>query len=76
MADVGGVEAEEVESDGFGGREVGGVEGDEGEVVESDGGSGGGDMVEVRGGGAGVEGRSGDEDGYGEGRVVGEDELA
>lgn len=45
-------------------------------MVEGDGRSGGGDVVEIRGGGAGVEGSSGGEDDDGEGRVVGEDELA
>lgn len=76
--DVRVVEAEEVKGDGFHGGVGFGVEGerDDGEVVESDGRSGSGDVADVGGGGAGVEGRGGGEDGDGERRVVVEYKLA
>lgn len=75
--DVRSIEEEGLEGDGFNGGIRVGIErdGDRREVVEGDGGSGGGDVVDVRGGGAGVEGRSGGEDDDGEGWVVVEDEL-
>ena len=68
LVEVGIIEAEELENEGF---EVGRVERIKrkrygGKVEEGDGREGGGDAGEIRGGGAGVVGRSDDEDGDGE----------